>query len=112
MTEAEGRNTWRADRYSPCPREQAAAYLTLLAGLGYQLSVIEQAVAGQQPYTGEVPPRQAVIGQDSDPRRRTLTAPDRTALGTVSLTWARASAATKPRQPMAGRAGPASPPDR
>ena len=67
MGEGEGRNTWRTGRYSPCPREQAAAYLSLLAGLGYQLSVIEQAVAHQQPYTGEVPPGQAVIGQDSDP---------------------------------------------
>ena len=96
MGEGEGRNTWRTGRYSPCPREQAAAYLTLLAGLGYQLSVIEQAVARQQPYTGEIPPGQAVIGQDSDPAR-TLTAPDRAPLRTVSLTRARASAATKPR---------------
>jgi ParB family chromosome partitioning protein len=67
MSEGEGRNTWRTDRYSPCPYGQAAAYLTLLAGLGYQLSVIEQAVAHQQPYTGEVPPGQALIGQDSEP---------------------------------------------
>jgi ParB family chromosome partitioning protein len=67
MGEGEGRNTWRTGRYSPCPREQAAAYLNLLAGLGYQLSVIEQAVARQQPYTGEIPPGQAIIGQDSDP---------------------------------------------
>jgi ParB family chromosome partitioning protein len=67
MGEGEGRNTWRTGRYSPCPRQQAAAYLTLLAGLGYQLSVIEQAVARQQPYTGEIPPGQPVIGQDSDP---------------------------------------------
>ena len=71
MGEGEGRNTWRTGRYSPCPREQAAAYLTLLAGLGYQLSVIEQAVAHQQPYTGEIPPGQAIIGQDSDPAQDT-----------------------------------------
>jgi ParB family transcriptional regulator, chromosome partitioning protein len=56
MTEAEGRHTWRTDRYSPCPRRQAAAYLTLLASLGYQLSSIEQAVAALRPYTGETPP--------------------------------------------------------
>ena len=31
MTDAEGRNTWRTDRYSPCPRPDAAAYLTFLA---------------------------------------------------------------------------------
>jgi ParB family chromosome partitioning protein len=71
MGEGEGRNTWRTGRYSPCPREQAAAYLTLLAGLGYQPSVIEQAVARQQPYTGEIPPGQAIIGQDSDPAQDT-----------------------------------------
>jgi ParB family chromosome partitioning protein len=64
MGEGEGRNTWRIDRYSPCPREQACAYLILLAGLGYQLSVIEQAVADQQPYAGEVSPGQAEIGDD------------------------------------------------
>jgi ParB family transcriptional regulator, chromosome partitioning protein len=71
MGEGEGRNTWRTGRYSPCPREQAAAYLTLLAGLGYQLSVIEQAVGRQQPYTGETPPWPPVIGQDSDPAQDT-----------------------------------------
>jgi ParB family chromosome partitioning protein len=67
MGEGEGRNTWRTGRFSPCPRDQAAGYLALLAGLGYQLSVIEQAVASQQPYTGEIPPGQAIIGQDSEP---------------------------------------------
>ena len=55
MGEGEGRNTWRTDRYSPCPREQAAAYLTLLAGLGYQLSVIEQAVATSSPTPARSP---------------------------------------------------------
>jgi ParB family chromosome partitioning protein len=60
--EGEGRNTWRTDRYSPCPREQAASYFALLSGLGYVPSVIEQAVIWQQPYTGEVPPGQAEIG--------------------------------------------------
>ncbi len=29
------RNTWRADRYSPCPRGDAGAYLAFLASLGY-----------------------------------------------------------------------------
>jgi ParB family chromosome partitioning protein len=69
--EGEGRNTWRTDRFSPSPRDQAAAYLGLLAGLGYQLSVIEQAVAQDQPYTGEIPPGQATIGQDSEPAQET-----------------------------------------
>jgi ParB family chromosome partitioning protein len=67
MGEGEGRNTWRTDRYSPCPREQASAYFTLLAGLGYQLSVIERAVADQQPYTGEIAPGQTEIGHDHEP---------------------------------------------
>jgi ParB family chromosome partitioning protein len=71
MGDGEGRNTWRTGRFSPCPREQAAAYLTLLAGLGYQLSVIEQAVAQNQPYTGEIPPGQTIIGQDSEPAEGT-----------------------------------------
>lgn len=48
MTEGEGRNTWRLDRYSPCPRQEAGRYLRFLASLGYQLSGVEQAVAGGQ----------------------------------------------------------------
>jgi ParB family chromosome partitioning protein len=71
MGDGDGRNTWRTDRFSPCPRDQAAAYLRLLAGLGYQLSVIEQAVAQDQPYTGEVPPGQTTIGQNSEPAEDT-----------------------------------------
>ena len=67
MSEGEGRSTWRTDRYSPCPRQQAADYLTLLATLGYQLSDIEQAVAEQRPYTGEAPPGQPLIGHVSEP---------------------------------------------
>jgi hypothetical protein len=55
MIEAEGRNTWRTDRYSPCPRREAGRYLAFLASLGYQLSVIEQAVADDRPYTGDEP---------------------------------------------------------
>ena len=67
VSEGEGRHTWRTDRYSPCPRQEAAAYLTLLAGLGYQLSIIEQAVAGQTVYTGETPPGQGAIDDTSEP---------------------------------------------
>jgi ParB family chromosome partitioning protein len=55
MTEGEGKNTWRTDRYSPCPRRVASAYLTFLASIGYQLSAIEQAVADDVPYTGDTP---------------------------------------------------------
>jgi hypothetical protein len=55
MTEGEGRNTWRTDRYAPCSRAQAGHYLAFLASLGYELSAIEQAVADGTPYTGETP---------------------------------------------------------
>jgi ParB family chromosome partitioning protein len=49
------RSTWRADRYSPCPRPDAGRYLAFLASIGYQLSVIERAVADGVPYTGDTP---------------------------------------------------------
>jgi ParB family chromosome partitioning protein len=65
--DGEGRNTWRTNRYSPCPREQAAGYFALLSGLGYVPSVIEQAVIWQQPYTGEIPRGQAEIDDDHGP---------------------------------------------
>jgi ParB family chromosome partitioning protein len=55
MTEGEGKNTWRTDRYSPCPRREAGAYLTFLASIGYPLSAIEQALADGVPYTGDIP---------------------------------------------------------
>ena len=55
MTEAEGRNTWRTDRYSPCPREDAGTYLKFLASAGYELSAIEKAVADGLPYIGDEP---------------------------------------------------------
>ncbi len=55
MTEGEGRNTWRTDRYSPCPRREAGAYLAFLASIGYQLSAIEQALVNDTPYTGDTP---------------------------------------------------------
>ena len=57
MTEGEGRNTWRLDRYSPCPRDEAGRYLAFLGTLGYQLSDIERAVADGEPYTGDTPTR-------------------------------------------------------
>jgi ParB family chromosome partitioning protein len=55
MTEGEGRNTWRTDRYSPCPRRAAGTYLAFLASIGYQLSAIEQALSDDIPYTGDTP---------------------------------------------------------
>jgi ParB family chromosome partitioning protein len=62
MTEGEGRNTWRTDRYSPCPRREASRYLTFLASIGYQLSGIEQAVADDVPWTGDEDPARPVPG--------------------------------------------------
>jgi len=47
------RNTWRTDQWAPCSRKDAAAWLKFLAGLGYQMSAIEQAVADGVPYVGE-----------------------------------------------------------
>jgi ParB family chromosome partitioning protein len=55
MTEGEGKNTWRTDRYSPCPRRSAGTYLAFLAGIGYELSAIEQALVDDVPYTGDTP---------------------------------------------------------
>ena len=52
MTEAEGKNTWRPDRYSPCPRREAGRYLAFLASIGYPLSDIEQTVADGTTWTG------------------------------------------------------------
>ena len=75
MTEGEGRNTWRTDRYSPCPRAEAASYLKLLASLGYQLSGIEQAVASMTPYTGETPPGDPVTGDTAEPAAGEADAP-------------------------------------
>jgi hypothetical protein len=56
MTAGEGKNTWRTDRYSPCPRQHAGHYLTFLAAAGYELSSIEQAVADSTPWTGGIEP--------------------------------------------------------
>jgi ParB family chromosome partitioning protein len=54
-TDASRRATWREDRYSPCSRNDAGRYLAFLAGLGYPLAPIEQAVAAGVPYTGDTP---------------------------------------------------------
>jgi ParB family chromosome partitioning protein len=55
MTEGEGKNTWRTDRYSPCPRRAAGTYLKFLASIGHQLAAIEQALVDDVPYTGDTP---------------------------------------------------------
>jgi ParB family chromosome partitioning protein len=67
MTDGEGRNTWRTDRYSPCPRHDAAGYLKFLASIGYQLSGIEQAVADLTAYTGEAPAGDPITGGPDQP---------------------------------------------
>ncbi len=63
-TEA-ARSTWRADRYSPCPRPDAGRYLAFLASIGYHLTVIEQAVADGVPYAGDTP-AEPIPGDDHD----------------------------------------------
>jgi ParB family chromosome partitioning protein len=60
------RNTWRLDQYAPCPRADAGTYLGFLASLGYDLSVIEQAVADGVPWTGDTPPGDP-LSPGSDP---------------------------------------------
>jgi ParB family chromosome partitioning protein len=67
MTGNDGRNTWRTDRYSPCPRAEAASYLKFLASLGYQLAGIEQAVASMTAYTGEAPPGDPLASDPAQP---------------------------------------------
>jgi ParB family chromosome partitioning protein len=66
MTEGEGKNTWRLDRYSPCPRQEAGRYLVFLASIGYELSDIEQAVASGIPYAGDTPPGDPLSADGSD----------------------------------------------
>jgi hypothetical protein len=65
MTEGEGKNTWRLDRYSPCPRPEAGRYLAFLASIGYELSNIEQAIADGTPYTGDAPPGDPLAADDA-----------------------------------------------
>ncbi len=48
-----GKATWRTDRYSPCTRDEAGTWFRFLAGIGYELSLIEQGVADGVPYAGE-----------------------------------------------------------
>lgn len=54
--DGERRNTWRTDAWAPCSRKDAAEWLKFLAGLGYELSAIEQAVVDGLPYTGDDTP--------------------------------------------------------
>ena len=84
MTDGEGRKTWRTDRYCPCPREQASGYLRFLASVGYQLSAIEQAVAGQVTYTGEDPAGDQIeTGPDQDRPEGPARGPDEPGAGPV-----------------------------
>jgi ParB family chromosome partitioning protein len=66
LTDGEGRNTWRFDRYSLCPRRDAGTYLAFLGSIGYELSAIEQAVVDGVAYTGE-PPAGPVLDLGTDP---------------------------------------------
>lgn len=49
------RYTWRQDRSGSVSRADAAAYLSLLAGLGYSPTQIEQAIIDGVPYRGDAP---------------------------------------------------------
>ena len=83
MTEGEGKNTWRTDRYSPCPRQEAGRYLAFLTSVGYQLSDIEQAVADSTPYTGDTPTSDAlaaIAAGESRDRHDELNAAEESAL--------------------------------
>jgi ParB family transcriptional regulator, chromosome partitioning protein len=60
------RDTWRTDRYSPCPRAQAGQWLAFTAELGHQLTPIEQAVAEGVPYRGDAPAGQPDAASDGD----------------------------------------------
>jgi ParB family chromosome partitioning protein len=62
MTEGEGKSTWRTDRYSPCPRQEAGCYLAFLASIGYQLADIERAVVDGVHYAGNVPSTDSLPG--------------------------------------------------
>jgi ParB family transcriptional regulator, chromosome partitioning protein len=61
------RDTWRTDRYSPCPRTQAGQWLAFTAELGHQLTPIEQAVADSVPYRGDAPAGQPDAASDGEP---------------------------------------------
>lgn len=71
--DGEKRNTWRTDAWAPCSRADAAEWLRFLAGLGYPLSAIEQAVADDTAWTGDDTPAEpdttgpAVPGDSTDP---------------------------------------------
>src|SRR5262249_47426336 len=84
MTEGEGKNTWRTDRYSPCPRQEAGHYLAFLASIGYQLADIERVVADGTPYEGDAPLGESLPEvTDSDAVNRAI-APDSTDEGDLN----------------------------
>ena len=86
MTQGEGRNTWRTDnRYSPCPRTQAGEYLAFLASVGYQLTLIEQAVADSVPWTGDTP-ADTLSDHGDDPASDGEPSPEASGTGDVDST--------------------------
>ncbi|MEU9891069.1 hypothetical protein [Sphaerisporangium sp. NPDC051011] len=68
--DGERRNTWREDKYSPCTREDAGAWLRFVAEIGakhgYEPSPIEKAVADGVPYRGDNPAEDPIEGEDTD----------------------------------------------
>ncbi|MEV6986540.1 ParB/RepB/Spo0J family partition protein [Sphaerisporangium sp. NPDC051017] len=68
--DGERRNTWREDKYSPCTREDAGAWLRFIADIGakhgYEPSPIEKAVADGVPYRGDNPAEDLIKEADTD----------------------------------------------
>jgi hypothetical protein len=71
LTGNDGNYTWRPDRHSSCPYEEAGRYFTFLASLGYQLSAIEEAVTAGEPYAGETPADTITVRDIEAPEPRT-----------------------------------------
>jgi ParB family chromosome partitioning protein len=68
-----GKATWRAGRYSPCSREEAGAWFRFLGGIGYELSLIEQAVADGVPLSASRPATTSPRGTHRTAARTTRT---------------------------------------
>lgn len=68
--DGERRHTWREDKYSPCSREDAGAWLRFVAEIGakhgYEPSPIERAVADGVPYRGDDPADVLTGGNDTE----------------------------------------------
>jgi len=80
---AGGQDTWRNECWSPCPFADAGRYFTFLASIGYQLSVIEQAVADGTPYTGDAPDEGMLTAEPADAKEDSAAEEEQDAIGTA-----------------------------